>query len=1010
MPPLAVAAVAAGVAAAAGAALTTIALVATVAMSLTTLLTMKVKSPGGYVSQQERKQVLRATAAAKVLVFGTTKGSGLLSFAEEEAGDQADGEWMHMVLTVAGHELSSVGQIYLGDDTIETYGAAVSYEVINNPTTVNQFLLNNCPSWKDDMIGKGICYLRLSLKFDSDLFPSGLPNVTMIKNGAKVYDPRTQTVYFSRNAALCYLHYLINYAKVPLENIIIEEFIEAANICDENVLNADGSTSKRYTCDGEINLDEKQSDVLEKLLQCCGGEPTFRGGKHGILVGAYYGPATLVLDESMIVGDVKIVPESSYKEKVNSATGTYINIEQGYVESDFPKIIIDEWLTEDGKPFEDDFKLRFVTNAYTAQRLAMITIKRKRQGRTLEVPCNFKAYGMRPGKNILVNIPTIGMINQEYKVIKWGFDANGGMSLTLRLDFAEMYDDVVGKVVETPPTIDLNNGKPFQPKNLAYTVSEIGEVVQGVLSWENIGEFTYNQVLIKQGGVLVSSGQAPLSSTRLNGLKRGTYTAHVIAVNSIGAKSAEAFLEFTINAPQMPLSVEITSGYYSITLNPIGGAGGTVSTQYEFWTSGTTKLASTNTAFVEANANRRGIANSWTENDLILETSYWWYIRAVNVYGTSEFLEVEAICDTDISKILDELEIDFDNIPAVQEIQKQQLQQIKDSLQNSLAIIKNNYGDLAETRRLVFENGERKASIVETWVAIANESEARAAAILELNAQINDEIGVQVKQLTEALSTLEENTGQSITQINAQMGNIQGQTDANSTAISGLQSTVSNQAGVITSHGLQITSLESSVTNVQNQSNANSTALSSLETTVTSQGNTLTSQGTQITGLTATVNGHTSSINSISQVTTDLSGKVSAMYSVQITTQGANQYIGGFLLGGDGTGITASWLVDNFKIATGTSGAPVNVFQVEGSQVQLRAAIIGDATIGFAKIKDDIRSSATGVGGKPLWTLNKSGSLIMVGEDEGSGHLEIQGNKIEFFDTNNVRRILLGSD
>jgi hypothetical protein len=49
-------------------------------------------------------------------------------------------------------------------------------------------------------------------------------------------------------------------------------------------------------------------------------------------------------------------------------------------------------------------------------------------------------------------------------------------------------------------------------------------VVQGVLSWQNIGQFVYNQVVIRRNGQPVLTAQVPGSFTRLTGLLQDTYT------------------------------------------------------------------------------------------------------------------------------------------------------------------------------------------------------------------------------------------------------------------------------------------------------------------------------------------------------------------------------------------------------------------------------------------------------------------------------------------------------
>lgn len=664
MPPAiigAVVAVGAAVAGAIGVIPATVALVVTIAASTAGALLTKPKSYdfGAYTPQSERKQVIRAAAAARTVIYGTTVSSGVLVFAEEEPGEQDEDEKLTLVVALAGHELTEVGQVWLGDDTIESYAENAQYEVFNNPTKVSQKMLKSCPSWKEDMIGKGICWLRLSLKFDSEKFPSGLPNVKCLKKGRKVLDPRSKQMVFTANAALIILDYLRVYLKRTDDQIYWDQFIEAANICDEYVENVDGSSEHRYTINGEFDIDEAPAKVLEDMLDACGGELTYIGGKHGILVGAYYGPPQHVLDESCIAGDIKITPETSFKDRTNTITGKYVDPQQNYQEADFPSVSIKEYVDADGQEITEDYDYRFVTSPYQAQRLATLTLRRKRIGRSMEIPCNMKGYKFRPGMYIYVTIKQLGIERVEMRVTQWQFDPQGGVTLTLRQDFAELWDDAVGKPVERPDLVELPTGGAVQPQNLKYEVLEISDVVQGVLSWQNIGAVAYNSVVIKKGGVTVLTVQVPGQSTRLTGLIRGTYTAHVKAIAYTGATSPEGYLEFNIRAPSTPSSVEVTQGYFSITLKPKSADLANVSTQYDFWTSGETRLPSAAVDIVEKQATRAGMGTTWTSEGLLNDHTYYWYVRAINAFGSSAFIEVAAKCFTDAAGLIPQIDKEF---------------------------------------------------------------------------------------------------------------------------------------------------------------------------------------------------------------------------------------------------------------------------------------------------------------------------------------------------------------
>jgi len=764
-----------------------IAMVITIAAQLASQALTKKPSMNGYRDTQERKQVLRAAASAKTVVYGKSLSAGTLFFSEEQAGEQTDGELLHLAITLAGHPITAVGAVYLGDDDISTFGDKASYEVHIDRQTADPYLLQNAPSWKDDMIGKGISWLRVTLKFDAEKFPSGIPNITVEKLGRKVYDPRTGSTVYSNNAALCILDYYRNYLKVPDSGINWDQFKEAANISDERVTSTSDQTELRYTINGEFDLSENKASILESMLSACSGEATYIAGKHGILVGAYYGPAVEVITESQLAGDIEIMPEVSQSERVNTIKGTFTDPQQRFSEVDFPTVSVSEWVTEDGVEISQDLKLRFVTSEFQAQRLADIKLKRTRISRTMNVTLNLSGYRYRPGMYVKVNFPSLGITDVEMRVTDWKFGVQNGVQLTLKQETAEVWGDAIGKPIDRPPFTQLPTGGVAQPQNLKYTVEEIGQVVQGVLSWQNVGQYVYNQVLIRKDGELVLSVQVPGSFTRLTGLLRDTYTAHVIAVNQMGAQSPEAYLEFSIEAPPPPSTVEQKQGYFAVTLIPRINEITNVSTQFDFWTSGLTQLPNSSQATVEANASRAGIGSNWTAYELKIGPTYYWYVRTINAFGTSAFVEVPVVCNTDTGELIDYI----DN-----QIRKSEaFDRLSSTIDTSVeAILQNALNQDASVNHQFEAYGRNRADIITVRQTVANNDSAYAQKFEQLQAT-SDQNSAAVQQVSSAYADL---SGK----LSAQWG-VKVQIDRNGTKyVAGMQLGVEGNGGSTQSFAL----------------------------------------------------------------------------------------------------------------------------------------------------------------------------------------------------------------
>ncbi|WP_272693802.1 phage tail tip protein J-related protein, partial [Providencia sp. PROV039] len=277
----------------------------------------------------------------------------------------------------------------------------------------------------------------------------------------------------------------------------------------------------------------------------------------------------------------------------------------------------------------------------------------------------------RPGEVILLNLPQIGIQNFEFRVAEWKFHPQEGVDILLEEDGAYIYEDIIGKPFVRPPFTVLPTGGVAPPINLAFVATNIGEVVQGYLSWQSAAaDVRYNTVNIIESGKVIQSIQVPQDRVDLSGLVRGSYRAEVRSINAAGAMSAPAIVDFDIQAPPKPVSVEMVGGMFSLTCIPHGGETAQHGYTFEFWFSDK-KLASTNDTEVTTKANRQGQGQFWTKDNLKADTNYWFYVRTVNSYGKSPFVEAVGKADGTPKDMIDELGNNFLSNEAGQIMQEQ---------------------------------------------------------------------------------------------------------------------------------------------------------------------------------------------------------------------------------------------------------------------------------------------------------------------------------------------------
>ncbi|HDS4100420.1 TPA: DUF1983 domain-containing protein [Proteus mirabilis] len=752
-------------------------IVAGIAVQAASAFIFKDKVPGsGYRDQSERKQMLRSASAPETVVVGKTMMSGLLFFAEEEEGEQDENEELYMALAIASHPIHKLGQIYFNDDKIEDLGDNAQYEFHNGRTEADPYLLKHAPSWKEDMIGRGLAWLRLTLRFDQEKFPYGMPNVKSELWGKEIYDPRTEKTAWSNNGALVILDYYRHYLGVPDSDIDWNAFKVAADICDETVQTPDGKSEPRYTLNGAYELEESPASVLEMMHKCIAGEPTYIAGKHGILMQVYNGPALLTIDESQIIDTVTVTPELSLRDATNAIYGTFVDAEQQYNKTDFEPVVIEEWIEEDGLEIKENMDYRFVTSPYQANRLANLYLRKKRAGRRIQLRMNLDGYAYRPGDVIKLELPSLGISDLEFRIADWKFHPSEGVEITLEEDGPYIYEDLASKPFVRPPFTKLPTGGVPAPINLAFVPLSVTDIVQGYISWQNVAsDIRYNTVNILQNGKVIQSIQVPGERVDINGLTRGTYRVEVRAINVAGAMSAPAISDFAIQAPPAPIGVEITPSMFSLTAYPKQGDSAVFGYTFEFWFS-EKKLANLSENEVITKTNKVGQGNFWTQENLKAGHTYYFYIRTINSYGKSVFVEASGVPVSLPTDIFD----DLDNTVRETEAFKQLSEELKWNTESIAELVNATY-ELSTD--LLVRDGNAQAGIKDLRKVFANQQEAWAQEIKEIYSAVGENKSA-IKETQTSITKLDEAFGQRFNAIRTDMDKAQADILSNSQAIS----------------------------------------------------------------------------------------------------------------------------------------------------------------------------------------------------------------------------------
>jgi len=379
---------------------------------------------------------LRVPDEPRRIIYGRQKVGGVLAFIHSTGNDNYN---LHLVIVIADHECDALEKIYFNDDEVAfnaTSGAVTTGRYAgkarilwrsgtDTQTAIPELVSECSPKWTTDHRLRGIAYLYVRLIYKPETYPTGIPVVSALVRGKKIFDLRTNTTGWSRNPALCARDYLTNTRHglgVEAGDLDADTFAAAANLCDESVTLDAGGTETRYTANGILSSSARPEDNIGQLLTSCGGLLIYTGGKWAMHAAGWRAPA-YTITQDQLAGPVVVKTRLSARDRCNAVKGTYISPDTNWQSADFPAYAPAEFLTADANVRAwRDIALPFTTSSATAQRLAKIELLRARQEITVELVCQLHAMRLRTGDVVNLTLPRYGWTTKPFEVTGWIFD------------------------------------------------------------------------------------------------------------------------------------------------------------------------------------------------------------------------------------------------------------------------------------------------------------------------------------------------------------------------------------------------------------------------------------------------------------------------------------------------------------------------------------------------------------------------------------------------------------
>lgn len=412
----------------------------------------------------------------------------------------------------------------------------------------------------------GIACMVITMQYNTDAFPQGVPAFSAVVRGAKVYDPRTSTTAWSQNPALIAYDWA-RYAYgggCSAGEINTAAVIAAANACDVSTTftlsTSATETGPLYQAGIVIPLSETAppDEALSEIVEAMAGQWGWAGGVLTMRAGVYRSPvATITEDWITDVADISVV-DTALAELVNVMRPTLASAESGYVTTPAAEVRSSTYITADGRELPRDVTLGAVVHTWHAQHVCGVLMREGREGLTVSLPCNMRAYQLELFDVVSVTLPVFGWSSKAFEVIGWEFSQRGGVMLTLRETGAGIYTpDTTFGILNISPNTNLPSQVAVPAMaglsaTSSATAIDKSIVARVTVSWTAVASQAVRQsgsieVQYTEAASALPAGDWPAAPgvagdatrTVLTGLRTGAlYLIRARAVSSLGVRGA----------------------------------------------------------------------------------------------------------------------------------------------------------------------------------------------------------------------------------------------------------------------------------------------------------------------------------------------------------------------------------------------------------------------------------------------------------------------------------------
>jgi hypothetical protein len=419
------------------------------------------------------------SAAEGRVIYGSIRVGGVYVIPPLASG--ANGEYLHQVIALAAHEVSSISSVWLDDTEVTNAeitaitGANTDGKVTGSSkfkdvawlrrytgtTTQNvDFILNDAfpSSFTSAFRGRGITYLASTFDWGKGkTYAGGVPNVAALVNGKKCYDPRldvtpgaspTNAAYIAHttNPALIWADYKMatTYGMNTLStDIDWDTVVDAADVCDELVAIPTATTQKRYTFSGVLSTGMDTSENEKFIIDAMMGKIAFEG-KWRIFAGAWRAPEfTIDYTDWVAIRSIQTTAPRG-ESRFNGVVVYHVDPDRSWQRVESFRRYNDTYKTADGgERIWIEMEQPMCLSEYESQRKGEFLLRQSRNGQKIFGVLPPKFMYLRTWDNVTVDFPELGWVSKTFTVAGCDPLPDGSLEVILVEEQEADWDDML---------------------------------------------------------------------------------------------------------------------------------------------------------------------------------------------------------------------------------------------------------------------------------------------------------------------------------------------------------------------------------------------------------------------------------------------------------------------------------------------------------------------------------------------------------------------------------------